>query len=86
VEEANMLHLEDIAEEIATGRYGKIDSIGSERVQGHETPNLWRVYFADGKEPSLKYFKSDADLRLTSCPHAEPEPGFYPARPLIDPL
>jgi hypothetical protein len=81
-----MLHNEDTVEEIATGRQGKIDSIGAEGIPGHQIPNLWRVCFSDGKVQSLKYFKNEAELRLITCPHSEPEPGFYPERPLVDPL
>ena len=81
-----MFHNEDIVEEVATGRQGKIDSIQSEGVLGQEQiPNLWRVVFLDGKEPPLKYFKKEDEMRLIKCPHSQGEPGFYPARPIMDP-
>jgi hypothetical protein len=81
-----MLHNEDIVEEIATGREGKIDSISSEIAQGRETPNLWRVFFSDGKVPLMKYFKKEGELRLIKCPHRGSETAIYPERPLADPL
>ena len=74
-----MLHLEDRVEEIATGRPGKIDNIGSAGVLGKEpTPNLWRVHFSDGKMPLMQYFKNEEELRLIQCPHEAPQPGFVP--------
>jgi hypothetical protein len=81
-----MLHIRDIVEEIATARQGKIDSIQSEGVIGQEQiPNQWRVVFYDGKEPPQKYFKRQDEMRLVKCAHSEGEPGFYPARPIMDP-
>lgn len=80
-----MIHNEDLVEEVATARRGKVDSVGAETVQGRTVPNLWCVRFLDGKEPPLKYFQTEADLRVISCPHGESEPGFYPERPLVEP-
>jgi hypothetical protein len=81
-----MFHNEDIVEEIATGWQGKIDSIQSEGVLGQEQiPNQWRVVFLDRKEPPLKYFKKEDEMHLIKCPHSQGEPGFYPARPIMDP-
>jgi hypothetical protein len=81
-----VLHAEDVVEEIATGRRGQIDNIHSEGVLGQEPiPNLWRVHFSDGKEPLWKSFKQENELRLITCPHADPEPGFAPTRPIMDP-
>jgi hypothetical protein len=81
-----MFHNEDIVEEIATGRQGKIDSIQSEGIVGQEQiPNQWRVFFSDGKEPLLKSFKKEDEIRLIKCPHPRREPGFYPGRPIMDP-
>src|SRR5262249_1782981 len=51
---------------------------------GQETQNQWRVRFADGKEPPLKYFMNAAELRLVKCPHGSGTPGFYPSRPLMN--
>lgn len=79
-----MLHLGDMVQEIATGRQGKIDSIHAEGVLGKEQiPNLWRVFFSDGKTPLLQYFKNEVELRLIECPHANPEPGFVPERGIM---
>jgi hypothetical protein len=81
-----MFHNEDIVEEIATGRQGKIDSIQSGGVLGQEQiQNQWRVVFLDGKEPPLKYFNKENEICLVKCPHSQGEPGFYPARPIMDP-
>ena len=80
-----MFHIDDAVEEIATERPGKIDQIQAEGILGQEqVPNQWRVIFSDGKEPPLKYFKQEEELRLVKCPHGEGEPGFYPAEPLAD--
>jgi hypothetical protein len=81
-----MFHNEDIVKEIATGRQGKIDSIQSGGVLGQEQiQNQWRVVFSDGKEPPLKYFNKEDEICLLKCPHSHEEPGFYPARPIMDP-
>ncbi len=82
-----MFHNEDFVEEIATGRQGKIDSIQREGVLGQEEiPNQWGVVFSDGKEPPLKYFKKEDEMRLIKCSHSQGEPAFYPARPIMGPL
>ncbi len=60
-------HNEDIVEEIATKRRGKIDGIDSAITPGFKTPNRWRVQFHDGKEPLLKYFKIQEELRLAKA-------------------
>ena len=79
-----MLHEGDVVEEIATGRRGVVDSIGSTLVNKQEIQNSWRVRFNDGKEPLSKYFTTEADLRLAECPHQnQGEPGFYPSRPIM---
>lgn len=76
-----MFHLEDIVEEIATKRQGKLDSSGG---TAGEEPDMWRVYFSDGEEPIIKYFKSVKDLRLIRCPHESTEPGFVPSRSIME--
>ena len=81
-----MLHIDDIVEEIATGRQGRIDSIQSEGSGQEQIPNQWRVVFLDAKKPQQKYFKRQDEIRLVKCPHSGGEPGFYPERPLADPL
>jgi hypothetical protein len=76
-----MLHNEDIVEEIAPKRQAKVVSIGSSATAGVETQNQWVVRFQDGKEPILRYFIAQEELRLVRCPHAEPtEPRFVPSR------
>jgi hypothetical protein len=82
--EAIMFHNEDIVEEIATRRQGKMDSIGTSVTVGVETQNQWVVRFHDGKEPIIKYFMAQEDLRLIRCPHEEPtEPRFVPTRSIM---
>jgi len=76
-----MFHLEDIVEEIATKRQGKLDS--SQGTTGQE-PDTWRVYFSDGKEPVMKYFKNVDELRLIKCPHESTVPGFVPSRSIME--
>jgi len=76
-----MFHLEDIVEEIATKRQGKLDSSGG--TVGQE-PDMWRVYFSDGKEPIMKYFKNVNELRLIRCPHKSAEPGFVPSGSIME--
>ena len=79
------LHNEDIVEEIATKRRGKIDGIDSAITAGFKTPNRWRVQFHDGKEPLLKYFKIQEELRLIKCPHDAPtESRFVPPRSITE--
>lgn len=79
-----MLHNDDVVEEIATGRQGKIDAVDTLIEKGHQTAQRWRVYFTDGKEPLIKYFLKEGDLRVTRCPHIEPtEPRFVPSEPLM---
>lgn len=76
-------HLEDVVEEVETKRHGKLDSAGG--TVGQE-PNLWRVYFFDGKEPIMKYFKATEldKLQLVKCPHVDAAPGLYPAKSIMD--
>lgn len=76
-----MFHLEDIVEEIATKRQGKLDSSGG--TVGQE-PDMWRVYFSDSKEPIMKYFKNVNELRLIRCPHKSAEPGFVPSGSIME--
>jgi hypothetical protein len=78
-----LLHGDDIVQEIATGRQGKIDGINSEIMQGRETQTNWRVTFADGKGPPLWTFTNRTQLRLVRCPHGESEPGFFPAEGIM---
>jgi hypothetical protein len=80
-----MLHLGDIVEEVATGRQGKIDNISTNNdARGQVTSvNYWRAIFLDGKQTLYGIFKDEKELRLVSCPHAEPEPGFYPERGIM---
>jgi hypothetical protein len=77
-----MFHEEDIVEEIATGRLGKIDQIGCETSRGHETQTQWHVVFSDTRAPGVSTFVSKAQLRLVRCPHSDPRPGVSPAEPL----
>jgi hypothetical protein len=82
--QAITFHNEDIVEEIATKRQGKMDSIGSSVTAGVETQNQWLVRFQDGKQPILKYFMAQEELRLIRCPHQEPaEPRFVPTRSIM---
>jgi hypothetical protein len=79
------LHVGDIVQEIVTGRQGKIDNIHAEGVLGQEQiPNLWRVFFSDGKSPAMQYFKNKSELRLIKCPHAEGGDGFIPERGIME--
>ena len=82
-----MLHNEDIVEEIATKRQGKIDSIGSSIVNGQETHTHWGVRFSDGNEPLLTFFKKEEELRLIRCPHSggDSDPRFVPSRSIMEP-
>jgi len=66
-----MLHIGDTVEEIATKRTGKIDS---SRVNELQEITRWRVLFSDGKRPLVKYFLSEAVLRLVQCPHSDSGP------------
>ncbi len=63
-----MLHLGDTVEEIATKRLGKIDHT---RVDEQLQTTRWRVFFSDGKRPLVKYFLSETDLGLVTCPHSD---------------
>ena len=68
-----MLHHDDIVEEIATKRQGKIDAISRYIIEAREMPpQQWRVHFFDGNEPLSQYFARQEDLRLVKCPHVEP--------------
>jgi len=80
--EVLMFHLGDIVEEIATNRQGKIDNISqSNDASGRVTSvNYWRIIFTDGKQPLYAIVKDPAEIRVVSCPHSDPEPGFRPAR------
>jgi len=79
-----MLHNGDGVEEVATGRRGVIDGIGSSVVNKQETQNSWSVRFNDGKEPLIKIFTNREDFNLVGCPHQdEGEPGFYPSRSIM---
>jgi len=71
------LHIGDTVEEAATKRRGNLD----------EAPRIptdvrrWRVIFADGGKPPLKYFTNEADITLISCPHGESNKArFVPER------
>jgi hypothetical protein len=78
-----MYHNEDLVEEIATGRQGKLTHIGSSITGNVETQTSRGVTFQDGKQPPLRHFTNPDEIRLVKCPHSEPEGGFYPAEPLI---
>ena len=68
-----MLYHDDIVEEIATKRQGKIDAIDRYIIEGRELPpHQWRVHFLDGNEPLSQYFIKQEDLRLVKCPHMQP--------------
>jgi hypothetical protein len=68
--EGVILHLGDTVEEIATNRHGRIDV---------ENPNYWRVIFTDGEKPLYLICKTEAELKLLSCPHNQDEgPRFVP--------
>lgn len=77
-----MLHLEDVVQQVATGREGKIDGLRSEGPQGAQQ-HLWRVSFQDGDAPLFDHFKED-DLRLVHCPHEHSESGFVPVRGVME--
>lgn len=63
-----MLHAGDIVEEIATKRSGKIN--GTRGWPG-TTPLECCVYFSDGKDPVIKLFFHEEELRLIECPHSD---------------
>ena len=75
-----MIHLEDVVEEVATKRRGRVDNTGGSLVNGQEVTNQWRVHFSDGIDPLMKIFLNEEELRLVTCPHEISEPGFYPSR------
>lgn len=78
-----MFHNEDIVEEVATGRQGKVTQIHFDGA----VQNRWHVVFEDGKQPPINWFKEESELRLVKCPHSGGgEPGFYPERPLAGSL
>jgi hypothetical protein len=58
-------HIDDMVEEVATKRRGKLDEAPQVPTDVHR----WRVLFSDGAKPLVKYFVSEADLTLISCPH-----------------
>jgi hypothetical protein len=69
----SMFHHDDIVEEIATKRQGKVDAVDRYIIQGREMPrHRWRVYFLDGNKPLSQYFVKHEDLRLVKCPHLQP--------------
>jgi len=73
-------HRDDIVEEVATKRRGKLD----EAPQRPTDVRRWRVLFSDGAQPLLKYFLNEAELALISCPHNEDsEPRFAPGRGIM---
>ena len=78
-----VLHSGDIVEELATKRKGLV-SIGGTITGNVEVQNNWSVRFADGKEPILKIFVKRDELNFISCPHSGGEPGFYPARSIME--
>ena len=50
-------HHDDIVEDIATKRQGKINAISRYIVEGREgTPHQWRVHFLDGTDPQFQEF------------------------------
>lgn len=68
-----MFHHDDIVEEIATKRQGKVEAVDRYIIQGEEMPlRRWRVHFLDGNEPLSQYFINQEDLRLVKCPHLQP--------------
>ena len=72
-----MLHNDDLVEEITTQRQGKIGAVDTLIEKGQAIQQRWRVYFADGRSPVMKYFLNAEELRLIRCPHVEPtEPDF----------
>lgn len=81
--DATILHTGDIVEELATKRRGAV-SIGGTITGNVEVQNNWTVRFTDGKEPILKIFVKRDELRFISCPHSSGEPGFYPARSIME--
>jgi hypothetical protein len=75
-----MLHTDDIVEEKATKRQGRLD----------EAPRIktdvlrWRVLFSDGGDPPLKYFLKEEELLLIKCPHTDhEEASFVPERGIM---
>ena len=58
-------HIGDIVEEVATKRQGKLE----EAPQIPTDVRRWRVLFSDSTKPLVKYFVSETDLALISCPH-----------------
>jgi hypothetical protein len=76
-------HMGDIVQEKETGRQGKLNEAPRPEVK---TDVLrWRVNFSDGKKPLIKYFTSESDLTLISCPHnGESEPGFVIERGIMN--
>jgi hypothetical protein len=79
-----MFHNDDVVEEVATGRRGVVDSIGSSVSCNVVTQNNWRVRFADEKEPLVKIFTKLEDFILVECLHQREAPsGFYPSDPIM---
>jgi hypothetical protein len=80
-----MIHGGDIIEEVATKRQGKVSGTGGSIVHGQEVVSRWQVHFSDGKDPVIKLFLNESDIRLIACPHQPSEPGFYPADSIMGP-
>jgi hypothetical protein len=77
-----VFHLDDVVQEIATERFGELDSSDSDFGM---PSNMWRVHFSDGKEPLSKYFKNVEELRLVRCPHQPDETTIVPSRSIMEP-
>jgi hypothetical protein len=74
-----MIHAGDFVEEVATKRQGKVESTRGTL----DVTTDWVVHFSDGKEPIIKFFQTETELLLVTCPHKTAEPGFYPARSIM---
>jgi hypothetical protein len=79
-----MIHSGDTIEEVATRRQGRVSKGGS-LVNGEEVLSRWQVHFSDGKDPVIKLFLNEADIRLIARPHQTSGPGFYPAESIMGP-
>jgi hypothetical protein len=78
-----MIHGGDTIEEVTTKRQGKVNGIRGSIVNGQEVVSDWQVHFSDGKEPVIKLFSKEEELRLVTCPHQTSEPGLYPAESVM---
>ncbi|MGA8430382.1 MAG: hypothetical protein WB729_11220 [Candidatus Sulfotelmatobacter sp.] len=80
-----MIHVDDVVEEVATKRLGRVNGTRGAVVNGEERTSHWQVYFPDGNGPVTKLFANEEDIRLVKCPHETAEPKFYPLESIMGP-